>query len=84
MNPIAEVAVPAYDTPLALFFLVLLTGITGVRMLMTINTSHWGSNRLLYIMSGGSLTVGRVLAPLPGLMFIGVAIWAAGRMVGFF
>lgn len=83
MNPIAEVAVPVHATPEALLLLALVALVAGVRMLTTINTNYWGCNRLLYIVSWGNPAVGNILAPIPGLAAIGVAIWAVGRVVGF-
>lgn len=83
MNPISEVVVPFHKAPGVLLPLALVAVVAGVRMLTTINTNHWGCNRLLYIVSGGNPAVGNVLAPIPGLAAIGVAIWAVGRVIGF-
>lgn len=84
MNSITDVAVPGYEVPEVLLLLALAAAIAGARMLMTINTNHWGRNRLLYLLSGGNQAVGSVIAPMPGLASISVALWAAGRALGFF
>lgn len=84
MSPIQQAVVPAVETPQFLLLLALICLVTGMHMLTRINTRDWGANRLLYVLSAGNRSIGEVLALILPLTLIGVAVWAVGRVFGFF
>lgn len=51
--------------------------------LLTVNVSCWGSNRLLFIISGGNEKIGRFIAPIPGVVGFCLSLYYGGRAIGF-
>ena len=83
MSPIQQAAVPAVETPEFLLLLAFICFTTGMHMFTKMNAKDWGANRLLYVLSAGNRSIGEVVALIPPVALIGVAVWAIGRVFGF-
>lgn len=79
---IENLVVPFYASFEFLLLVAALLFAVGIHLLKHINTWYWGANRVLYLLSGGSLLVGRLLAPVPGLACCGLAILAILQVFG--
>ena len=80
---IENMVVPFYASFEFLLLVAVALAAAGMHLLKRINTCYWGANGLLYLLSGRSIFVGRVLASLPGLALCGLAVLAATQAFAF-
>ena len=82
MNGLSEIATPLVEMPWFLGLIALVACAFSVHWFTTVSAGYWGSNRILYLVSLGNQKIGRLIAPIPGVMSLGVAVYFGCRAIG--
>lgn len=82
MNELSGIATPLVEMPWFLGMIALVACAFSVYWFSTVSAAYWGSNRVLYLISGRNKKVGRLIAPIPGVVGIAVALYFGGRAIG--
>lgn len=83
MNELSGIATPLVEMPWFLGMVALAAFAAGWSLIKTVSADYWGSNRVLYCISLGNQALGRVIAPIPGIVCLLIACYFAIRAIGF-
>lgn len=82
MNEFSGIATPLVEMPWFLGLVALVSCAFSVHWFTTVSAAYWGSNRILYLASFGNQKIGRLIAPIPGVISLGVAVYFGCRAIG--
>ena len=81
---LSGVTTPLVEMPWFMAAIALAAGVFSVYWFATVNVDCWGSNRVLYHLSRGRKKIGQLLALIPSVVSVGVAVYFGGRAFGIF